>query len=431
MSITSPLKASSIGTVEFDSAKGIYYEKMKQSKNLTTAELAKLPLLQQINWLSTTIIFFPIVVTVLGYFFVPLRLNTFLWTLVIYFCTGISITGGYHRLWSHKSYEAHWSVHLFFALWGAGAFEGSARWWSRLHRAHHRYIDTEHDPYATHHGFWHAHWGWMVFKQDASLQGKVDISDLNNNSVVVFQHVHYLRLALFFGLGLPILVAGLFWGDWLGGFVYASCARMVFVHTATFFINSLAHTIGRQTYSTRHSSYDSIITAITTLGEGYHNYHHEFPMDYRNGVCWYQYDPTKWIVWAFSWTGLVWSLVRTPQNEIIKARIQVQQEEIDKISKKLDWGRDVSTLPSWTWKDIEDKTAKEGQTLLVVDGVVIDVTKFKHEHPGGRQIVTFWSGRDATEVFNGSVYNHSKAARNLIAFYQVAKLVDNGTAKPK
>jgi len=428
MSITSPLKPG-IGTVEFDPVRGIYFEKMKHSKNLSTEEISKLPLLQQINWLSTGIIFIPMVVTFLGIWFVPLRLNTFLWTLTIYVFTGLSITGGYHRLWSHRAYEAHWLVHAFFALWGAGAFEGSARWWCRLHRAHHRYIDTEHDPYATHHGFWHAHWGWMVFKQDASLQGRVDISDLNKNSVIVFQHVNYLPLALFFGLILPVFGAGLLFDDWLGGIVYASFARIFFVHSATFAINSFAHTIGKQTYSTRHSSYDSVITALLSLGEGYHNYHHEFPVDYRNGVRWFHYDPTKWVLWALSWPRLVWSLVRTPQNEIIKARIQVQQEEVDTIKKKLDWGRDVNTLPIWSWKDVSEKMAKDGSALVVVDGIVVDVTQFKHQHPGGRQILTFWAGRDATKAFNGDVYNHSKAARNLLAFYRVAKIVDSDNAK--
>ena len=114
--------------------------------------------------------------------------------------------------------------------------------------------------------------GWMVFIQDSNLQGRVDISDLNANTILNFQHAHYLPLAVAFGIVIPTAGAGLLWGDWVGGFVWASCARIFFVHTATFFINSLAHTIGDQPYSQRHSSYDSIITAINTLGEGYHNY---------------------------------------------------------------------------------------------------------------------------------------------------------------
>jgi stearoyl-CoA desaturase (delta-9 desaturase) len=425
MSITSPLKPPTVGTVEFDPTTGIYFEKTKESKYLTTDEISKLPLLQQINWLSATIIFSPMIVTAMGVMYVPLQLNTFLWTLMFYFFTGMSITGGYHRLWAHKAYEAHWLVHAWFALWGSGAFEGSARWWCRLHRSHHRYIDTVHDPYRTFDGFWHAHWGWMVFKQDASLQGRVDISDLNSNKALVFQHQNYIQLALLMGVIIPTVGAGLLFGDFLGGLVYASFARIFFVHTATFFINSLAHTIGKQKYSTLHSSYDSIITAFLSLGEGYHNYHHEFPTDYRNGVRWYQFDPTKWTVSVLSWIGMAWSLLRTTDNEIKKARYQVKQEQLEKERTKLNWGRDPSTLPTWTWREVAERSSKEGLTLVVVDGVVIDVTQFKHQHPGGRAIMTFWAGRDATKAFNGDVYKHGKAARNLLAFYHVAKVEGN------
>lgn len=420
--MTSPLKPG-VNEVEFDSTKGLHFEKVKQSKShLSTEELAQLPMMQQINWLSTTIIFFPMIVTALGIAFVPLHLKTFLWAVMFYLFTGMSITGGYHRLWAHKSYDANPLVHLFFAVFGAGAFEGSARWWCRLHRAHHRYIDTVHDPYRTFDGFWHAHWGWMVFIQDSNLQGRVDITDLNSNAILNFQHTQYLPLALGAGIIAPTLGAWALLGDLAGGFVWASCARIFFVHTATFFINSLAHTIGKQKYSTFHSSYDSIITAYLSLGEGYHNYHHEFPMDYRNGVRWYQFDPTKWTVSVLSWLGLAWNLVRTSDNEIRKARWQVKQLALDQEKKNIDFGKDVDSLPTWTWAEVRDKVKNQGQTLVVVDNVVIDTTEFSKSHPGGRGILAFWSGRDATKQFNGEVYNHNKAARNLLAFYRVAKV---------
>eukprot|EP00906_Rhabdomonas_costata_P023743 RCo034157 len=407
--------------VEFDTSKGAYFEKTKRSKgHLTTEELAQLPLLQQVNWLYTTIIFFPMIVTAIGIAMVPLQANTFLVALIFYLFTGMSITGGYHRLWAHRSYDAHWTVHLFYAMFGAGAFEGSARWWCRLHRAHHRYIDTQHDPYRTFDGFWHAHWGWMVFIQDSKLQGRVDISDLNDNKYLTFQHDHYISLALGFGMLLPTLVAGLLCGDFLGGFVWASCARIFFVHTATFFINSLAHTIGKQKFSTAHSSYDSFITAILSLGEGYHNFHHEFPMDYRNGVQWYQYDPTKWTTSVLYELGMAWNLVRTNDNEIRKARWQVKQQALDLEKKMIDFGRDARALPTWSWREVSEKV-KEGQTLVVLDGEVIDVTEFR-THPGGRAILNFWAGKDATKAFNGEVYNHNKAARNLLAYHRVAKV---------
>jgi len=128
---------------EFDAAKGLVYNKSKRSKYMTEKDLSELPLVQRINWLSTTIIFFPAIAFCVGCAFVPLRKPTFYLFLVQYILTGLGITGGYHRLWSHTSYAASLPVELVLLAWGAAAFEGSARWWCRNHRAHHRYVDTK------------------------------------------------------------------------------------------------------------------------------------------------------------------------------------------------------------------------------------------------------------------------------------------------
>lgn len=128
---------------EYDADKGIVLEKQKSSKYMTTAELAELPLMQRINWLSTVIIFVPLISFSIGVWFVKLRWQTFVLALVQYILTGIGITGGYHRLWSHKSYNAALPTQIVLGCWGAAAFEGSIRWWSRNHRAHHRYVDSD------------------------------------------------------------------------------------------------------------------------------------------------------------------------------------------------------------------------------------------------------------------------------------------------
>jgi len=339
-----------------------------------------------------------------------------------YFLTGVGITGGYHRLWAHCAYEASWPVQLVLAFWGAASFEGSARWWCRNHRAHHRYVDSEKDPYSVHKGFWYAHLGWMVFKQDSRRAGRVDISDLNNNPILQFQHKYYLPIAILFAFVLPCSIAHFGWDDLWGGLIFAGFGRMFFVHQATFLVNSLAHSFGSQTYSTEHTSYDSAVTAILTLGEGYHNYHHEFPHDYRNGVSWYHYDPTKWFIRTLSWFGLTSRLVRFPKNEMLKAKLQVKQQKLDELKKRIDWGTPLDQLPTMTWKEVEYETKNRGRVLIVLDNVVHDAEQFLHQHPGGSKILTFWSGRDASQAFNGLVYKHSKAARNLIAHLRVAKL---------
>jgi hypothetical protein len=113
----------------------------------------------------------------------------------------------------------------------------------------------------------------------------------------------------------------------------------------TFRINSLAHTVGHQTFSKCHTSFDSVITALATLGEGYHNYHHEFPHDYRYGIRWYHYDPTKWAIRSLSFFNLCTHLVCFPDNEIEKAKVQCQQQEIDAIKSTIDWGKPIKGLP--------------------------------------------------------------------------------------
>ena len=141
----------------------------------------------------------------------------------------LGITAGYHRLWAHRSYNASKPLQYLLAMAGAGAVEGSIKWWSRGHRAHHRYTDTDLDPYNAHKGLWWSHVGWMLVKPRRK-PGVADVSDLSKNEVVRWQHRWYLYLIIFFGFVFPMLVAGFGWGDFLGGFVYAGAGRLCFVH---------------------------------------------------------------------------------------------------------------------------------------------------------------------------------------------------------
>ena len=142
-------------------------------------------------------------------------------------CAGI--TAGYHRLWSHRSYNAPIITQVVLACLGAGAVQGSIKWWSRGHRAHHRYTDTELDPYNAHKGFWYSHIGWMLVRPRRK-PGVADVSDLSRNPVVRWQHKYYLPLILFMAFVLPTLVAHFGWGDAKGGLVYAGFLRLVFIH---------------------------------------------------------------------------------------------------------------------------------------------------------------------------------------------------------
>ena len=182
--------------------------------------------------------------------------------------TGISITLGYHRLFSHLTFQARWPVKLFTLLFGAAAFEGSALSWCADHRRHHKFTDHEDDPHDITKCFFHAHIGWLLFRMgpDTPLTW---VRDLQKDRLAVWQHEHYVKLALGLGFGLPALL-GYLWGGWesaLGAFLIAGAARTVFVHHMTFCINSLCHWIGKQPYSSKCTARDSLLMAFFTFGE--------------------------------------------------------------------------------------------------------------------------------------------------------------------
>lgn len=243
------------------------------------------------------------------------------WTLglgvVWYFLCGLSVTAGYHRLFSHRSYKANAFVRAFFLCFGSAACEDSVLKWSTDHRVHHRYSDQNYDPYSVSHGFWWAHIGWILHA--AHPAPTVSTKDLEADPMVRFQHKWWGVLAIAFGAALPMAI-GTLWGDPLGALLVAGFLRLVFTWHATFSVNSLTHRFGRQTYSKEESARDSWWVALLTLGEGYHNFHHRFQGDFRNGIRWFHFDPSKWVVWTLSRLRLANDLVKVPAKVIDQAR---------------------------------------------------------------------------------------------------------------
>ncbi|AMG29120.1 acyl-CoA desaturase [Grimontia hollisae] len=235
------------------------------------------------------------------------------------FC-GMSITAGYHRLWSHKTYEAHPVLKVIFALGGAFAVQNSILHWSSDHRVHHRHVDdNDIDPYSAKRGFWYSHIGWMLREyQQHRYTDYSNCRDLQKDKIVMWQHKYYLPLVIATNAGIPISF-GLLHGDLWGAIILIGFTRLVLNHHCTFFINSLAHVWGNQPYTEKNTARDNGILAFLTFGEGYHNFHHIFENDYRNGIHWWQFDPTKWLIKASSWFGLTKKLRVTPPDRIEKA----------------------------------------------------------------------------------------------------------------
>jgi stearoyl-CoA desaturase (delta-9 desaturase) len=211
---------------------------------------------------------------------------------------------------------------LSYLIFGAAAFQNSALKWSQDHRIHHKEVDTEQDPYNAGRGFWFSHIGWIFYQEDKPLNYD---KDLVNDKLIQWQHRNYMTIAILAGIVLPTLL-GWMMGSILAGFVFGAAVRVVFTHHCTFFINSLAHIWGKQTYTDENSARDNTILALLTYGEGYHNFHHRFQGDYRNGLQWYHFDPTKWLIQVCHAIGLADKLKRVPEEEIFRAKVRMQKK---------------------------------------------------------------------------------------------------------
>ena len=256
-----------------------------------------------------------------------------------YLACGLSITAGYHRLFSHRTHKAAWPMRLFYALFGAAAFQNSAIKWCSDHRRHHSKTDKEEDPYTVKKGFMWAHMGWVMVEQEEEVVEHVD--DLYADPILAWQDRNIFLIGFLVGIVLPGAIGYLAMGGlqgFLGGMIYGGFLRVVVVHHATFLINSAAHTWGTQPYSTANTSRDSPILSFLTFGEGYHNFHHTFQADYRNGHKWYHWDPSKWWISVASWFGITKDLHRIPKTTIESRRMKTafqKQSEGEQVSSEL------------------------------------------------------------------------------------------------
>lgn len=255
-----------------------------------------------------------------------LNWNILIFALFFAAATNLSITVGYHRLFAHRSFEVHPIIRGLLLLIGASAWQGSALKWSADHRIHHSKIDTDEDPYSIQKGFWYAHIGWLLIKDSTNKNPKA--ADLEKDWMIRFQHKYFIALGILMGFVFPLWIGAML-GSWLGGLVIAGGLRIFLTQQSTFFVNSLCHTLGRQTYSDQISARDSFIVAILTHGEGYHNFHHQFQIDYRNGIKWYQWDPTKWTIRFLAILGLAKKLRTIPSQEILKARLAMEAKRME------------------------------------------------------------------------------------------------------
>jgi len=333
----------------------------------------------EINWPVTLVLglTFLAAVTIVPWYGIVYGFSGWAWLFFAIFLVagGIGIGSGYHRLWSHRAYEAHWIMRLYLAIVGGMTVQNSILVWCIRHRFHHRYVDdNDKDPYSIGRGFWFAHVGWMLRDYES---GKLDwsvVPDLERDRVVAWQHRYYWPLVLVTNIALPLLL-GWMVGDIWGVLLLAGVLRLVVSHHVTFFINSLAHMWGSRPYTDENTARDNWFLAIVTYGEGYHNFHHLFQSDYRNGIRWWQYDINKWFIKSCSWLGLAKNLKRTSDFRIQRARLAMvfkrAQAKIDSAVENPRWRELFETEYSQfkkiiaEWQQLQMERVQQSRQKLV------------------------------------------------------------------
>lgn len=269
-----------------------------------------------INWPMGIYITIVHVVAFMGILTIPkCSADTLIWAFVLWPISGFGITVGVHRLWSHRSYEAHFIVRAILMLCNSVANQGSIFHWARDHRVHHKYSETDADPHNATRGFFFAHMGWLFVKKHPAVikaGRELDFSDLKEDSLVMFQKKLDPWFTLYMCFVMPAQVATLWGEDFWNGFYVAGGLRYCVVLHFTWLVNSAAHLYGDHPYDVLSYPAENPFVSFCSVGEGWHNWHHKYPFDYAAsefGVS-SQFNPSKLLIDIFAALGLVWGRKR-------------------------------------------------------------------------------------------------------------------------
>lgn len=245
------------------------------------------------------------------------------WLLVTYLISGLGITAGAHRLWSHKTFKAKFPLRVFLVVANSMAGENSIFIWSRDHRTHHKFSETDADPHNAKRGFFFSHIGWLCVRKHPKVisAGKtINMTDLASDSLIMFQHKHYMLCFLSSAFILPTLIPALAWGESLVTAYFIAVLRYVSVLHFTWLVNSAAHMYGMKPYDKTIGPVENMGVSVVALGEGFHNYHHTFPYDYSTSEWGFNLNFTTAFIDFMEMIGQAYDLRKVSQKTL-EARI--------------------------------------------------------------------------------------------------------------
>ncbi|XP_044744002.1 acyl-CoA Delta-9 desaturase-like [Chrysoperla carnea] len=257
--------------------------------------------------------------------FTSAKLITTIYAIFLYQAGAFGITAGAHRLWTHRAYKAKWPLKLLLIICDTLAFQDAVIDWARDHRMHHKFSETDADPHNAKRGFFFCHMGWLLCRKHPEVKEKgksIDLSDLSADPFIRFQKRYYLILMPLVCFVLPTLIPWYFWNEsLLNSWFVASLWRYTVTLHVTWLVNSVAHLWGARPYDKTINPVENLFVSLFALGEGWHNYHHTFPWDYKAAeIGHWRINVTTHLINFFAKIGWAYDL-KTVSDDMIQKRV--------------------------------------------------------------------------------------------------------------
>ncbi|XP_050532893.1 acyl-CoA Delta-9 desaturase-like [Daktulosphaira vitifoliae] len=302
------------------------FDGIVEESNLEVEQPSKSPLnsKQEIIWHNVVLITLVHVLSVVGMYHIrhTIKYPTILWGFIVGGIGGFGVTGGAHRYYTHRSYKAKLPLQIILLACYAVSGQNSIPDWVRDHRVHHKFSETDADPHNANRGFFFSHVGWLMQRKHPEVyrRGKVvDMSDINNDPLVQFHTKYFILLKLLLCFYLPAALPVYAWNEnWMDAFVAIGLVRYVFNLNFTWSVNSVAHIWGNKPYDKRIQPVQNLAVSLVAMGEGWHNYHHVFPWDYRAAeIGGYVFNLTTMFLDFFAWIGWVYDR-KAPSAQLVQ-----------------------------------------------------------------------------------------------------------------